>query len=98
LRFIYRPDDPISFARIINLPPRGLGEASLARLEAWRRTAGAARPQPAGPGRPQPAGPARPQAASSDLERKLSPTSSPDSAPLSDSAPSPEEAQPQNQV
>jgi DNA helicase-2/ATP-dependent DNA helicase PcrA len=36
LRFIYQPDDMVSFARIINLPPRGLGEVSLQRLEAWR--------------------------------------------------------------
>jgi DNA helicase-2/ATP-dependent DNA helicase PcrA len=36
LRFIYQPDDPVSFARIINLPPRGLGDVTLSRLEAWR--------------------------------------------------------------
>lgn len=36
LRFVYQPDDPISFGRIINLPPRGLGEVTLSRLEAWR--------------------------------------------------------------
>jgi DNA helicase-2/ATP-dependent DNA helicase PcrA len=40
LRFIYQPDDVVSFSRIINLPPRGLGEVSLAKLDAWRaRTA-----------------------------------------------------------
>jgi len=38
LRFIYQPDDPVSFGRIINLPPRGLGDVSLQRLETWRRT------------------------------------------------------------
>jgi DNA helicase-2/ATP-dependent DNA helicase PcrA len=37
LRFVYQPDDIVSFGRIINLPPRGLGEVSLARLEAWRQ-------------------------------------------------------------
>jgi DNA helicase-2/ATP-dependent DNA helicase PcrA len=37
LRFIYQPDDMVSFGRIINLPPRGLGEVSLQRLEQWRR-------------------------------------------------------------
>ncbi|HEX3081986.1 MAG TPA: 3'-5' exonuclease, partial [Candidatus Saccharimonadia bacterium] len=37
LRFIYQPDDPVSFGRIINLPARGLGEVTLERLEAWRR-------------------------------------------------------------
>jgi DNA helicase-2/ATP-dependent DNA helicase PcrA len=36
LRFIYQPDDMVSFARIINLPPRGLGDVSLQRLENWR--------------------------------------------------------------
>ncbi len=29
LRFIYQPDDVISFGRIVNLPPRGLGDKSL---------------------------------------------------------------------
>jgi DNA helicase-2/ATP-dependent DNA helicase PcrA len=37
LRFVYQPDDMISFARIINLPPRGLGDVSLQRLENFRR-------------------------------------------------------------
>jgi DNA helicase-2/ATP-dependent DNA helicase PcrA len=37
LRFVYQPDDTVSFARIINLPPRGLGDVSLARLDAWRQ-------------------------------------------------------------
>ena len=36
LRFIYQPDDIVSFSRIINLPARGLGEVSLAKLESWR--------------------------------------------------------------
>ena len=37
LRFIYQPDDSVSFGRIINLPPRGLGDVTLQRLENWRR-------------------------------------------------------------
>ena len=37
LRFVYQPDDMISFARIINLPTRGLGDKSLERLESFRR-------------------------------------------------------------
>ncbi len=40
LRFVYQPDDMISFGRIINLPPRGLGDVSLQRLEAFRRQNG----------------------------------------------------------
>ncbi|HSX01891.1 MAG TPA: UvrD-helicase domain-containing protein [Candidatus Saccharimonadia bacterium] len=40
LRFVYQPDDVVSFGRIINLPPRGLGDVSLARLEEWRRAQG----------------------------------------------------------
>ena len=36
LRFVYQPDDVVSFGRIINLPPRGLGDVSLERLETWR--------------------------------------------------------------
>ena len=38
LRFIYQPDDIISFGRIINLPPRGLGDVSLQRLDQYRVT------------------------------------------------------------
>ena len=38
LRFIYQPDDIISFGRIINLPPRGLGDVSLQRLDQYRIT------------------------------------------------------------
>lgn len=40
LRFIYNPDDTISFGRIINLPPRGLGGKSLERLASYRRQHG----------------------------------------------------------
>jgi DNA helicase-2/ATP-dependent DNA helicase PcrA len=40
LRYIYQPDDSVSFGRIINLPPRGLGDVSLQRLENWRRQQG----------------------------------------------------------
>ena len=36
MRFIYQPEDMISFARIINLPPRGLGAVSLAKLESFK--------------------------------------------------------------
>jgi DNA helicase-2/ATP-dependent DNA helicase PcrA len=39
LRFVYQPDDVVSFGRIINLPPRGLGRRLAARLEAWRTQA-----------------------------------------------------------
>ena len=37
LRFVYQPEDRISFGRIINLPPRGLGDKSLERLEYYRQ-------------------------------------------------------------
>ncbi len=37
LRFVYQPDDMVSFGRIINLPPRGLGDVSLQRLEQYRQ-------------------------------------------------------------
>lgn len=37
LRYIYQPDDSVSFGRIINLPPRGLGDVSLQRVDNWRR-------------------------------------------------------------
>ncbi len=45
LRFIYQPDDAVSFGRIINVPARGLGDVTLQRLEQWRaNAAGTARP------------------------------------------------------
>lgn len=37
LRFIYQPEDLASFNRIINLPPRGLGEKTLERVMTQRR-------------------------------------------------------------
>jgi DNA helicase-2/ATP-dependent DNA helicase PcrA len=37
LRFIHNPEDVVSFNRIINLPPRGLGEKSLERFQLYRR-------------------------------------------------------------
>lgn len=36
LRFIYQPQDVLSWRRIINLPPRGLGEKSLQTLQGWQ--------------------------------------------------------------
>ena len=36
LRFIFQPDDVISFTRIVNVPARGLGDVSLGRVDAWR--------------------------------------------------------------
>jgi DNA helicase II / ATP-dependent DNA helicase PcrA len=40
LRFIYQPEDIISFNRIINLPPRGLGDKSLEKFMEYRREQG----------------------------------------------------------
>jgi DNA helicase-2/ATP-dependent DNA helicase PcrA len=40
LRFVYNPEDVVSFNRIINLPPRGLGEKSLQRVLDRRRSYG----------------------------------------------------------
>lgn len=37
IRFIHNPEDIVSFNRIINLPPRGLGDKSLERLSQYRR-------------------------------------------------------------
>jgi DNA helicase-2/ATP-dependent DNA helicase PcrA len=36
LRFIHNPEDSVSFGRILNVPPRGLGDKSLERLMAYR--------------------------------------------------------------
>ena len=35
LRLIYQPDDRLSFERVVNLPPRGLGDRSLQAFFAW---------------------------------------------------------------
>ncbi|HUC86972.1 MAG TPA: UvrD-helicase domain-containing protein [Candidatus Saccharimonadales bacterium] len=40
LRLIHNPEDGISFARIINVPTRGLGGKSLERLQAYRNQHG----------------------------------------------------------
>ena len=40
LRFVYQPEDTISFGRIINLPPRGLGAKSLELFLAHHSTSG----------------------------------------------------------
>jgi DNA helicase-2/ATP-dependent DNA helicase PcrA len=40
LRYIYQPDDSVSFARIINVPARGLGDRSLTLFEEQRRAQG----------------------------------------------------------
>lgn len=37
LRLIYQPEDAVSFTRVINVPPRGLGEKSLQLLFDWQR-------------------------------------------------------------
>lgn len=37
LRFLHNPNDVINFSRIINLPPRGLGDKSLERLFTYSR-------------------------------------------------------------
>lgn len=36
LRFIYQPQDRVSFERIINIPSRGIGAVSLQRFFAWQ--------------------------------------------------------------
>lgn len=36
LRFIYQPDDQVSFSRIVNLPPRGIGGKSIEKLGQFR--------------------------------------------------------------
>ncbi len=40
LRLVYQPDDDLAFERIVNLPRRGIGEASLRLLRATARAAG----------------------------------------------------------
>ena len=40
LRLIYQPADQASFARIVNVPTRGLGAVSVAKFSEWRLRAG----------------------------------------------------------
>ncbi|MCS6912935.1 MAG: UvrD-helicase domain-containing protein [Myxococcales bacterium] len=40
LQLLVHPHDEISLRRVINYPARGIGEATLARLESWQRQAG----------------------------------------------------------
>lgn len=37
VRFVYQPEDTVSFGRIVNLPPRGLGSKSLDVFMEWHR-------------------------------------------------------------
>ncbi|MEW6048680.1 MAG: 3'-5' exonuclease, partial [Bacillota bacterium] len=49
LRVIASPGDLLSLRRIINVPRRGVGETTMARLEAWARERGMAPAQAIGP-------------------------------------------------
>ncbi len=40
LRFIYQPNDRVSFERIINLPTRGIGDKSLGDFMSWQESRG----------------------------------------------------------
>ncbi len=40
LRLIYQPNDVMSFTRVVNLPPRGLGATSLEKFLIWQRQSG----------------------------------------------------------
>ncbi|PID30520.1 hypothetical protein CR983_02595 [Candidatus Saccharibacteria bacterium] len=40
LRLLYQPMDTVSFSRIVNLPKRGLGPASVEKFLAWQRSSG----------------------------------------------------------
>lgn len=42
LRFLYQPNDLVSLARVINLPPRGLGDTSLNKFFSYVRGSGVA--------------------------------------------------------
>ncbi len=36
LRLLYQPEDTVSFERVVNLPPRGIGATSLNKFHQWR--------------------------------------------------------------
>ncbi len=40
LRLVYNPDDDVSLGRIINVPPRGIGQKTVAKLAAWAQEMG----------------------------------------------------------
>lgn len=40
LRLIYQPEDLVSFGRVVNVPPRGIGSVSLASFADWRARRG----------------------------------------------------------
>ncbi|HJQ08242.1 MAG TPA: UvrD-helicase domain-containing protein [Candidatus Saccharimonadales bacterium] len=40
LRLIYQPEDRVSFARIVNVPARGIGAKSLEHFYSWQQTTG----------------------------------------------------------
>ncbi len=40
LKLIYNPQDSVSLLRIINIPPRGIGERSLSQLSGWANSLG----------------------------------------------------------
>ncbi len=40
LRLVHNPDDTVSLLRVINMPPRGLGDRTIAALQAWAESQG----------------------------------------------------------
>lgn len=36
IRLVYQPDDLVSFQRVVNTPPRGIGEKSVEAIRAWQ--------------------------------------------------------------
>lgn len=36
IRLVYQPDDLVSFQRVVNTPPRGIGEKSVETIRAWQ--------------------------------------------------------------
>lgn len=40
MRFIFQPEDTVSFERIANIPTRSLGDVSLLRFRSWRQLSG----------------------------------------------------------
>ncbi|NDJ77966.1 MAG: UvrD-helicase domain-containing protein, partial [Chloroflexi bacterium] len=45
LRLIHNPDDNVSLNRVINVPPRGIGQKTLGGLETWAESLGVPMPQ-----------------------------------------------------
>ena len=70
VRVLANPDDEVSARRIVNVPKRGIGDTSVARLAAWAQVDTCPSPTPS-TGPPTPGSPARPSRGAEQLSKTL---------------------------